>query len=136
MRTDLRVVAAVLVSLGLATGCERTIAGNVAMTTEPGTSTFTQPSATTSPSTSSPTESPSTSSPTSEVPAPPNALTMTCRDYLALDDATKLAVIRAIIADQHSMFPKGNEDIAKTMADATCQFLPDSTVSQLLGSPP
>lgn len=62
---------------------------------------------------------------------------MTCHEYNALDDATRLAVLRAILADQNSMFPKGQEDMVKTVADAMCQFLPDSTVSELLaGSPP
>jgi hypothetical protein len=62
---------------------------------------------------------------------------MTCHEYNGLDDATRLAVLRAILTDKNSMFPKGQEDMVKTIADAMCQFLPDSTVSELLaGSPP
>lgn len=134
MRTNLRVMAAAVIFVGLASGCERTTAGNVAMTTQPGTSTSTRPSTTILRPTPS---APSRTSSIPEVPAPPNATTMTCHEYNGLDDATRLAVLRAILTDKNSMFPKGQEDMVKTIADAMCQFLPDSTVSELLaGSPP
>ena len=37
-----------------------------------------------------------------EVPAPPNALTMTCSEYTDFDEATQLAVIRAILAQERN----------------------------------
>jgi hypothetical protein len=62
---------------------------------------------------------------------------MKCREFDGLDEATKLAVIREILAQKNN--PLGqSEDIAKTLVDAVCQFLPDSTVNEVLlgGSPP
>ena len=116
MRTHLRVAAAALIFVGLATGCSRTTAGAVAMTTEPG------------PPIASP-RTPSTDDPgfpsipglpditsrvcpqipgfpmpgntdVPEVPAPANAQTMKCSEYTKLDEATQRAVIRAILAEQ------------------------------------
>ena len=134
------VAAAALICLGLVTGCHRTVPGTVAMTTQPGAaSTTAAPTTTGRPSTttSRPTTSPSRTSPTAEVPAPANAKTMKCTEYDKLDEATQLAVIRAILTDEHSVFPKGNEDLAKTIVDSICQFLPNSTVSEVLtGAPP
>jgi hypothetical protein len=129
MRTHVRVTAAALIVLGgLTTGCVRTTPGTVAMTTEPG-----RPITTRTPSTTE------TSIP--EVPAPPDALTMTCGDYVDLDDATQLAVVRAILGQgENPLGPLGpqSEEIAKTLADTVCQFLPDSTVNDVLlgGGPP
>src|SRR5215211_1747636 len=101
VRMHLLVVAVALICLGLITGCERTTGGTVAMTTEPGPATTTRSTTTTSrPTTSVPTRT----SPTSEVPAPPNASTMTCSEYSDLDEATQLAVLRAILADENTMF--------------------------------
>ncbi len=37
-----------------------------------------------------------------EVPAPPNALTMKCSEFNKLDEATQLAVIRAILAEENN----------------------------------
>jgi hypothetical protein len=128
MRTHLRVAAAALVVLGVATGCERTTPGTVAMTTQPGPQTTTR---TTMP------RPPTTDTPVPEVPAPPNALTMTCREFNELDEPTRLAVIRAILADQNSVLGQ-NIEIARALAESVCQFLPDSTVNEILlgGSPP
>lgn len=133
MRILLLVMAAAAICLGVTTGCERTVGGTVAMTTQPGPTTTRPWTTSARPTTSAPTNT----APTSEVPAPANASTMTCREYSQLDDATRLAVLRAILADEQGMFPGGSEDIAKTVADAMCQFLPDSTVKELLlGEPP
>jgi hypothetical protein len=135
VRIPLLAAAAVLICLGLVTGCSRTVSGTVAQTTEAGaTSTRTttgtttsRPSTTTSLPTTSPTGTSSTgTSPTSEVPAPANAKTMKCSEYDKLDENTQAAVIRAILG------PGGDEDVAQTLADSLCEFLPNSTVSEVI----
>ncbi|MBI3227714.1 MAG: hypothetical protein HYZ39_21925 [Mycolicibacterium cosmeticum] len=122
-----------LAALVLLAGCARTTEGSVAMTTEPG------PTFTTRPSTSAPsttrTRTPRGST-VPHVPAPPGALTMTCGEYNTLDAATQQAVINAILQQEQSILSPDNIDVAKTLADAVCQFLADSTVSEvLLGGP-
>jgi len=63
-------------------------------------------------------------------------MTMTCKEYNGLDADTQLSVIQQIVSQQGSVIGKQNIEIAKTLADAMCQFIPGSTVSQLLGGSP
>ena len=71
------------------------------------------------------------------VPAPPNAETMTCKEFSVLDEATRLAVIRAILAKKNNPLGPNGESVGQLLAEAACQFLPDATVSEvLMGSPP
>jgi hypothetical protein len=145
MKTRVQVTVAALILLGLITACQRTTEGSVAMTTEPG------PPLTSAPTTTSPTLPglpnipmpdipipglPRTDLP--EVPAPPNALTMTCSEYNDLDEATQLAVIRAILAQEGNPLGPEDEMVALIMADSMCQFLPDAVVNEMVrgGSPP
>ena len=136
---------AALILAGLTAGCERTTPGTVAMTTQPGPPI-------TSPSTKTPTTVPglpgipipdipipgfprNTDVPV--VPAPPNALTMTCSDFTKLDEATRLAVIRAILAQENNPLGPNGESVGQMLAEAACQFLPQATVSEvLMGKPP
>jgi hypothetical protein len=143
MKTHVRVGAAALILVGLATGCSRTTEGTVAMTTEPGP-----------PLTSEPTSRPTIpglpefelpdipglpgfpGSDVPDVPAPPNAQTMTCDEYIGLDEATQKAVVRAILTEE-GITDKMAEMTAMLMAGAMCQFMPDLTVSEVVsGSPP
>jgi hypothetical protein len=151
MKTHVRVTAAALILAGLATGCQRTTEGAVAMTTEPGPPIASGPTTTRAPSTGLPglpnipgieipgieiPGLPNTDLP--EVPAPPNALTMTCSEYNDLDEATQLAVIRAILAQEGNPLGPEDEMVALLMANSMCQFLPDAVVSDMVlgGSPP
>ena len=143
MKTHVRVTAAALILMGLATGCQQTTEGSVAMTTEPGPPLTTSP---TRPSLPSLPELPNlpnfpipdieipglpnTNLP--EVPAPQNATTMTCGEYNDLDDATKLAVIRAIVGQDDSPRAADDEMVALIMADMMCQFMPDSVVNEIV----
>lgn len=141
MKTHVRVAAAVaLVLLGLTTGCERSTPGTVAMTTEPG------------PPLTSPSRTPSTVVPglpgipipdipipglpgrsdLPEVPAPANALTMKCEEFNGLDEATQLAVVRALLAEEGNPLGPNGESVGHILAQAACQFLPESTVSEVL----
>lgn len=150
MNTPLRVSAAALICLGVATACVRTTEGDVAMTTEPGgplttttrTTTRTTTPTTTTPRTTtsgSPTTSPGAppTSPTSAVPAPANALTMKCSEFIELDQATRLAVVKEILANEESSFGVLGEEFAESIANTMCQFMKESTVREVLsGSPP
>jgi hypothetical protein len=103
------------------------------MTTEAGSptriSTSSQP--TTSPPTTS---SPRTSTPrtSSDAPPPGDALSVTCAEYVDLDPASQTAVIEEILSQQTSVLGTGDAEIAKTLADAVCSFLPASKVSEIL----
>jgi hypothetical protein len=143
MKTYVRATAAALILVGLTTACQRTTEGSVAMTTEPG-----PPVATTTrtPSTTIPGlpdfEIPGLPLPTRNtdvpvVPAPPNAMTMTCSEFNDLDEATRLAVIREILEQENNPLGPNGESVGQMLAEAACQFLPDATVNEvLLGSPP
>jgi hypothetical protein len=148
MKTHVWVAAIALVILGLTTGCERTTAGTVAMTTQPG------PPLTYSPRTpprANPNfpipglpnipkipipgfPGPRTNVPV--VPAPPDALTMTCEKFNGLDEATRLAVVRAVLAQQNNPLGPNGEDIGQMLTEAACQFMPQAKVSEVLGSQP
>jgi hypothetical protein len=131
MSAHVRIAAAVLILVGVLVGCSRTTTGTVAMTTEPGASkTSRTPTSTSRPSTprSSPTTSPRTPNPN----APADSLTMTCEQYNDLDAATQQAVIDEIVNQEGSVFGGQGGDIAKTLADAMCQLLPTTTVSDIL----
>lgn len=141
MRTHARVAAAVLTVLGFAgliVGCTQTTPGTVAMTTEPAPTTTTRtPSLPTLPNLPTLPSLPGFPLPTRDtsvpsVPAPPNALTMTCGDYAKLDEATQLAVVDAILQEGRSPLGAVGADIAKSIADSACQFVPGMTVSEVL----
>jgi hypothetical protein len=134
------VASAALILAGLTAGCERTTPGTVAMTTQPG------------PPITSATRTPTTPVPglpgipipgfprntdVPEVPAPPNALTMTCSEFNKLDEATRLAGLRAILAQENNPLGPNGESVGQVLAEAACQFLPQATVSEvLMGTPP
>ena len=119
-------------------GCDRTTPGTVAMTTEPGGSTRSStPSTSSRPTTSSPrTSTPRTSS--EAPPAPGDAAAVTCRDYENLDPASQTALIEEILSGRSSVLGPGDAEIAKSLADAVCTFLPTTKVSDILlgESPP
>ncbi|MDZ4267389.1 MAG: hypothetical protein U1D00_17145 [Mycobacterium sp.] len=150
MKTHVRVAAAAAIGLGvllgLTTGCQRTTEGVVAQTTEPG------PPLTSSPTTGSRAPGipglpdiqlpdiplPTRNTDVPEVPAPANALEMTCEEFSELDEATRVAVVREILAQEGNPLGPDGEFVGQILADAACQFLPSATVSEVLmgGSPP
>jgi hypothetical protein len=144
MRTHVWVAGAALILACLTAGCERTTPGTVAMTTQPG------------PPIASTTRTPTTvpglpgipipdipipgfprNTDVPVVPAPPNALTMQCSEFNKLDEATRLAVIRAVLAEKNNPLGPNGESVGQMLVEAACQFLPEATVSEvLMGTPP
>jgi hypothetical protein len=144
MRTYVWVAAVALTLVGLSTGCERTTSGSVAQTTQPGPPLSSTPTATaaptlpglpgiTLPNMPGLPGTPTTSVPV--VPAPPDALTMKCSEYSDLDAATQRAVVNAILTQGKSPLGTLGPDLATTLANGACQFLPDATVSEVLSVP-
>jgi hypothetical protein len=121
--------SAALVLLGGVAGCDRTIDGTVAMTTEAGPP-ISAPSTAHRPTKSAPfpTGSPSTT----YAPAPANALELTCADYTKLDVAARRSVIHAIVTQKPSAFTAETEEIARTFVDAACPYLTDAVVADIL----
>lgn len=133
MRTRVLVAALTFVVAGAISGCDRTTPGTVAMTTEAGPSTRSSTSSRPTPS------SPRTSTPRtpSNAPPPGDALSVTCEQYGGLDQASRTAVVQEILSNEASVFTPEDAEIATTLADAMCTFLPESTVAEiLLGGPP
>ncbi|MCV7223341.1 hypothetical protein [Mycolicibacterium elephantis] len=145
MKTHVRLTAAALILIGVTTACQRTTEGTVAQTTEPG------------PPITAPTRPPSTGLPglpglpsipqlplpgrntdVPQVPPPPNALTMTCKEFNGLDEAKRLAVIREILNQKNNPLGPDGEAIGQILVEAACQFLPSATVNDVLlgGGPP
>ncbi|MCH9710209.1 MAG: hypothetical protein K0U70_06785 [Actinomycetia bacterium] len=144
MKTRARATAATLVGfgvvLGMTTACQRTTEGSVAQTTQPGP-----------PLTSAPTPDnrapsipglpeitlpniplPTRDTDIPEVPAPANALTMRCTEYNELDEATRVAVVREVLAQENNPLGPNGEFVGQILADAACQFLPSARVSDVL----
>jgi hypothetical protein len=144
MKTHVRMAAAALILVAVTTSCQRTTEGSVATTTEPGppVATTTRPPSTGLPGfpeipipdiTDIPIPTPKTDLP--EVPAPANAVAMKCSEFNDLDDATRLAVIRAILASKNNPLGPDGDYIGLMLAEGVCQFLPDAAVSDALLGP-
>ncbi len=144
MKTHVRVIAATVAALGLAVGlgtaCQRTTEGFVSQTTEPN------PPLTSSPAPGSRTPTipglpditlpniplPTRNTSIPEVPAPANSLTMRCTEFSDLDEATRLAVVREILAQESNPLGPDGEFVGQILAEAACQFLPSARVSDVL----
>ena len=143
MKTRVRVTMAALAGLAMVLGvtaCQQTTEGVVAQTTEPGPPLTTEPSAPgrlptipglpeiTIPNLPLPTRG----SNVPEVPAPPNATSMSCEEYSKLDEPTRVAVVKAILEEGDNPLGANGETVGQLLADAACQFLPSATVSEVL----
>ncbi|MGB2919160.1 MAG: hypothetical protein WA944_02140 [Mycobacterium sp.] len=144
MKTHARVTTAAVVGLGIVLGmttaCQQTTEGTVAQTTEPG------PPLTSSPTTGSRAPGipglpdiqipniplPTRNTDVPEVPAPANSLEMRCDEFSELDEATRVAVIREILAQENNPLGPDGEFVGQILADAACQFLPSAKVSEVL----
>ncbi|WP_062394258.1 hypothetical protein [Gordonia phthalatica] len=102
-------------------------AATVAATTTTASSTETT-------TTSAPTDSPTATTP--PVDAPANSLTMSCAEYLTLDEATQTAVATVIIAGGRTKIHPNNKGLAATLAKTLCTVDGSKTVNETLGGPP
>ena len=147
VKTHLRVTVTALIGLaivlGLTTACQRTTEGTVAQTTEPGPPLPSAPTTTgRAPAIPGLPEIPGIPIPNiplptrntdvPEVPAPANSTTMTCGEYNELDEATRVAVVREILAQENNPLGPDGEFVGQILADAACQFLPGARVSEIL----
>ena len=59
-------------------------------------------------------------------------------NYLGLDEASRLAVIREILKQKNNPLGPDGETIGQILVEAACQFLPSATVNDVLlgGGPP
>lgn len=137
MSTHLRISAAALIAGCVLAGCSNTTSGTAMMPTQ---SKMTDAPRSTIPRATIPrttSKAPSSAPRTPGAQPPGDALTMTCKDYLTLDPDAQTAVVEEVLAQEGSVLGPQNTDLAKTLADAVCQLLPTSTVSEiLLGAPP
>ena len=114
MSTHVRTVAAALFLIVGLVGCSHMTQGTASMPTGSRGS--------------SPSSAPRTSA---DAPPSSDALTITCGDYIKLDEAAQTEIIAEIMKKQGSVLD-GRPDVTKQLADAVCQFLPKSTVQEIL----
>ena len=69
------------------------------------------------------------------VAAPPNSLTMSCADYVGLDEPTQEAVANAVIAGNRTKINANNYILAASLARMQCKFNPTYTVNRALDRP-
>lgn len=70
-------------------------------------------------------------------PPGPDPQTVTCSEYLELDEDVKISVIEEIVSGGDTPFGQRSGVVAKTLADTLCELLPQAPLSRLLmGGPP
>lgn len=67
-------------------------------------------------------------------PGPPlvNAQTMTCAEYTELDEQSQLAAVEELVASQRNPLGSQGVAVAKTLADAICEYVPAARLSEIL----
>lgn len=68
--------------------------------------------------------------------APADALTMTCSEFMTLDQAAKTSVAAEIIAGGRTKINENNTVLAAMLAETMCTHSPGQTVNDALGAPP
>ncbi|CAN3131395.1 DUF732 domain-containing protein [Mycobacterium sp. smrl_JER01] len=133
-------MAGLAIVVGLGTACQRTTEGTVAQTTQPG------PPLTSAPTTTGRAPGipgipdiqipnlplPTRNTDVPQVPAPANAMTMTCEEFSDLDEPTRVAVVREILSQEGNPLGPDGEFVGQILADAACQFLPSAVVADIL----
>jgi hypothetical protein len=126
MRRHLRTVLAALILIGAVAGCSSTTTTTAPTSTASSSTKSTSATTTTSETTSETTTS------TSVVPAPPNSLTMTCKDWRDLDDPNQLAVVNAIVTQPNFKGAVTDPDAARIVAKGACLLFSEKTVNDVL----
>jgi hypothetical protein len=67
-------------------------------------------------------------------PGPPllNAQTMTCAEYTELDEQSQLAIVGELVGTQRNPLGSRGVTVAKTLADAICEYVPAARLSEIL----
>ncbi|MBO0681145.1 hypothetical protein JRC04_27090 [Mycolicibacterium sp. S2-37] len=67
-------------------------------------------------------------------PGPPlvNAQSMTCAEYTELDEQSQLAAVEELVGSQRNPLGSQGVVVAKTLADAICEYLPAARLSEIL----
>lgn len=60
-----------------------------------------------------------------------SAQTITCAEYDGLDEQTQLAIVGELVGNGNPLGSQGAR-VAKALADAICQYVPDSRLSEIL----
>ncbi|WP_422743977.1 hypothetical protein ACN27E_19650 [Mycobacterium sp. WMMD1722] len=67
-------------------------------------------------------------------PGPPllNAQSMTCAEYTELDEQSQLTVVSELVGTQRNPLGSRGVAVAKTLADAICEYVPAARLSEIL----
>jgi ABC-type enterochelin transport system substrate-binding protein len=125
MSRHLRAGLAALILMAAVAGCSSTTTTTAPTSTASSSTKSTSPTTTTS-------ETSTTSTSTSVVPAPPNSLTMTCKDWRDLDDPTQLAVVKEIVTQPDFKGAVTDPDGARLVAKGACLLFSTKTVNDVL----
>jgi ABC-type enterochelin transport system substrate-binding protein len=125
MRRHARAILSAVILVGVVGGCSSTT------TTSPPPASSASSTTTTTTTTTSETSTTS-QTPTSTVPPPANSLTITCKDWRALDDPTQLAVVTAIVTQPDFKGAVTDPDAAHLAAKAACLIFSSKTVNDVL----
>ncbi|KUI35173.1 hypothetical protein AU195_09755 [Mycobacterium sp. IS-1496] len=65
-------------------------------------------------------------------PPIPDATTVTCKEYLGLEEDAQLAIVGELVAEGSGRLSNQRAVVAKTLADAICEVLPSAKLSDIL----
>ncbi|MCV7417779.1 hypothetical protein H7K36_20935 [Mycolicibacterium litorale] len=65
-------------------------------------------------------------------PPIPDAQTVTCKEYGALEEDAQLAIIGELMKEGSGRMGSQRTVVAKTLADAICEYLPAARLSEIL----
>jgi hypothetical protein len=61
-----------------------------------------------------------------------DAQTITCKEYAGLDEQGQLAIVGDLVGKDDNPLGSQGARVAKSLADAICQYLPDARLSEIL----
>jgi hypothetical protein len=65
-------------------------------------------------------------------PPVPDAQSVTCKEYTALDEGSQIAIVGELMKGGSGEMERQRTVVAKTLADAICKYLPDARLSEIL----
>jgi hypothetical protein len=61
-----------------------------------------------------------------------NAQSVTCKEYSELDEQSQLAIVGDLVGKEDNPLGSQGARVAKSLADAICQYVPDARLSEIL----